>query len=457
MAGRILVVDDISTNRIVLKVKLTAACYEVVLADETEHALRMVRDVMPDLIIASIDMDGLGGLKLCKHLKANPMTAQIPVILMTSRQNRTVALAGLRAGAEDFLIKPLHENTLLARLRCQLRARDLADELRLRTRTSRELGFAEAAPRLDRPGHVILMGGTPSEAEIITSALLSQGRHRTTHMDRASLLTAPETGQPCDAVVMLPGPGATPPDLSGVAELRSRTPTRHAAILPLLPSDHANAETAALDMGASDCLVQPVDLEEFTLRIIRQVRQKQLADHLRVSATRSMALAATDPLTGLHNRRYAEHHLKRIMYRARKNRRRFALMLLDLDRFKSVNDSFGHSAGDKVLKEIAARLLDNLRSVDLIARFGGEEFLVVLPETSITDARTAAERLRNWIKTQPVDLGDGRFLTVTVSIGLAISDGTDGTVTDLLARADQALYASKSDGRNLVTVSMSAA
>ncbi|MEM9523729.1 MAG: diguanylate cyclase [Pseudomonadota bacterium] len=457
MAGRILVVDDVSTNRIVLKVKLTTACYEVILANDAEQALRMVRDTMPDLIIASVDMDGLGGLELCEYLKASPMTAQIPILLMTGQPNRMVTLAALRAGAEDFLTKPLHETTLLARLRCQLRARDLADELHLRTRTSRELGFAETVPRLDRPGHVILMGGSPAEAEVITGALFSQGRHETTHMDRASLLTAPETDRPCDAVVMLPGPDAAPPDLSGLAELRSRTPTRHAAILPLLPSDHANAETAALDMGASDCLVQPVDLEEFTLRIIRQLRQKQLADHLRASARRSMALAATDPLTGLHNRRYAEHHLKRIMHRARKNRRRFALMLLDLDRFKSVNDSFGHSAGDKVLKEIAARLRDNLRSVDLIARFGGEEFLVVLPETSIIDARIAAERLRDWIKTRPVDLGDGRFLTITVSIGLAISDGTDGAVTDLLARADQALYASKSDGRNLVTISMSAA
>nr|WP_290428619.1 GGDEF domain-containing protein [Defluviimonas salinarum] len=165
----------------------------------------------------------------------------------------------------------------------------------------------------------------------------------------------------------------------------------------------------------------------------------------------------TDPLTGLNNRRYALPHLARIAERARAAGRQFAVMVLDLDRFKAINDSRGHAAGDAVLIEVAARLRGNLRAVDLLARIGGEEFLVALPDTTPEAAQATAERLRRVIGDRPVPMPDGAAaIPVTLSIGLALGPGP-ASVEDLVDLADRALMGSKADGRNIVTVGRSAA
>lgn len=169
----------------------------------------------------------------------------------------------------------------------------------------------------------------------------------------------------------------------------------------------------------------------------------------------------TDALTGLHNRRYAEPHLARIAAHAAAAGRRFAVMVIDIDRFKAVNDTLGHAAGDAVLVEVAARLKGNLRAVDLIARIGGEEFLIALPDTTLEAARGTAERLRRIVADTAVRLPGGGSAKVTISVGLAMggagdSDGETG-MQALVARADRALLAAKSDGRDRVTVSLSAA
>ncbi len=167
----------------------------------------------------------------------------------------------------------------------------------------------------------------------------------------------------------------------------------------------------------------------------------------------------TDPLTGLHNRRYALPHLARIAERAQTAGRQFAVMVLDLDRFKSINDTWGHGAGDAVLIEVAERLKSNLRAVDLIARIGGEEFLIALPDTTLEAAQATAERLRRVVGDRPVPLPNGNgSIPVTLSIGLALgADPAAGSVEDLIGLADRALLGSKADGRNQVKVGRSAA
>ena len=196
------------------------------------------------------------------------------------------------------------------------------------------------------------------------------------------------------------------------------------------------------------------------LRIQTQLARKRQSDRLRSSLADGLRLAMVDPLTGLHNRRYALPHLARMADRARQSGRQFAVLVIDLDRFKGVNDSFGHAAGDAVLVAVADRLRTNLRAVDMVARIGGEEFLVALPDTTLEAARATAERLRQTVGEQPIRVPGGVAVSVTMSIGLTLGGGLDeasAPVDALIARADKALLAAKAEGRNQVTVHRSAA
>jgi len=215
----------------------------------------------------------------------------------------------------------------------------------------------------------------------------------------------------------------------------------------------------ALDLGANDILTEGFLPAELAIRLRTQLRRKADGDRLRASVEDGLRLAVTDPLTGLYNRRYAVTHLGRIAENAAATGRPFAVMVADLDRFKSINDTWGHPAGDAVLVEIAHRLRDNLRAVDMVARIGGEEFLIAMPDTDDAAAELAADRLRRIAQSTPVTLRDGRTrVAATISIGVAVSaeDGTEPNA-DLIDRADRALLAAKAEGRNQVTLSRPAA
>jgi len=189
------------------------------------------------------------------------------------------------------------------------------------------------------------------------------------------------------------------------------------------------------------------------------LKAKQEADALRKTVETGLEAAITDPLTGLFNRRYAMPHMSRLSEQSRRSGRQFAIMVLDLDHFKDINDKHGHAAGDDILKQVAHRLQDNMRAVDLLARIGGEEFLVAIPNSDLVHARTAAERLRRLVGATPYYVGeDRREVRVTMSVGVSLSDGREATdmVDDLgsmVSAADHALYAAKSGGRNQVSLS----
>ena len=240
-----------------------------------------------------------------------------------------------------------------------------------------------------------------------------------------------------------------------MSELRSRPNTRYATICIALPETLRETAAVALDLGASDLL--PIDMsapyaaEECAIRLRAQILRKRTLDRQRASVVDGLRLATIDPLTGIFNRRYALPHLRRITERAAQTGRQFAVMVIDVDRFKGVNDTYGHAAGDEVLIDIASRLTMNMREVDMIARIGGEEFLAVMPEITLELARMVAERVCKVISERPVRLRDGTEIAVTVSIGLAMGRG--GEDVSIVDDADQALLYSKAEGRNQVTIS----
>ncbi len=207
----------------------------------------------------------------------------------------------------------------------------------------------------------------------------------------------------------------------------------------------------ALDLGANDYFVRNADKNEIGARVRTQVRRRRFTERLRDNVMQSMELAVTDPLTALYNRRYMESHAGSLVARALEREKPLSMLILDIDHFKSVNDTHGHEAGDEVLREFADRLRGCVRGVDLACRLGGEEFVVVMPDTDIGVASRVAERIRRRIAGEPFAIGRGaRSIEVTISVGLSALAGAEDTPALILKRADEALYRAKHSGRNRV-------
>ncbi len=466
MTRRILVVDDIATNRIVLKVKLASACYEVMQAADGESALRMARGSLPDLVLLDMMLPDLSGTEVCRRLKADPRTCDIPVVMITALRDAPARHEALRAGADDFLSKPLYEAMLLARIRSLLRARDTARELRLREDTSQALSLAEAATPFapacaETDARVALVAHREEQARQWHASLAPHLPARYLILPQDMALS--DRAAKVDLFVIAADLTRKGDGLRLMSELRSRPESRHAAYCVVLSRDPGEVGAMALDLGASDLLLEDAEPQETALRLAAQIRRKRQGDRLRISLRDGLELAVIDPLTGLYNRRYALPHLARITAAALAGGRQCAVLALDLDDFKSVNDSHGHAAGDAVLAEVAHRLRAEMRGHDLIARIGGDEFLAVMPDTTEAQARAAAERLCRHVSRLPVMLPDGRgTVRVTLSAGLAMSGGAGAAppsgagpeeiAAAILDRADRALLVAKAQGRDRVSL-----
>jgi two-component system cell cycle response regulator len=189
-----------------------------------------------------------------------------------------------------------------------------------------------------------------------------------------------------------------------------------------------------------------------------QIRQKRYQDRLVANYTASLSMALTDALTGLFNRRYVMGHIERLVARSGEQKKIFAVLMLDIDHFKNVNDTYGHAAGDVVLKEFAHRLSRHMRNFDLVSRIGGEEFLVILPDVDIGMVGAIASRLCSVIADDPiVCTPEGTRINITTSVGVTLAGERNEPVDAVLKRADTALYRAKNSGHNRVETELAPA
>ena len=316
---------------------------------------------------------------------------------------------------------------------------------------------------------VLIVDDDPAQVRHVREGLAPHGYVFREALDGAQALSAIRAGRP-DLIVM----DVEMPGLGGVEVCRivkANATESGFGFIPviLMTARQAAGKVEGLELGADDYLVKPFDMLELGARVKSMLRLKALQDAL-VEKNRELewanreldrrrqellALSRTDALTGLFNRRYFEERLSEEFMRSRRYRSPLSLVMLDIDHFKRINDSFGHPFGDEVLRAVAQTARATLREVDLLARYGGEEFIALLPEAAPQDALRACERVREAIEklelSWPGPGGVVQTVKLTASLGVATvpSDDLQGTEA-LLRAADVSLYSAKGTGRNRV-------
>ncbi|MFZ4541172.1 MAG: PleD family two-component system response regulator [Rickettsiales bacterium] len=452
MTGLILVVDDVPANVKLLEAKLTNEYYDVITAKDGYEAIEQTKAKKPDLILLDVMMPGIDGFEACRRLKQDPEVSHIPVVMVTALSEPSDRVAGLEAGADDFITKPINDTALFARVRSLVRIKVLIDELRLRDKSGSQLGMSASdfSLNLDVSGsNLMLIDDDVVQVRRIGEKLMAGGYKVHQFSDHKLALEYLRNNTQLDLILI----STQLADIDGLRlamQFKAIEQARHLPIIMLVDEEEQHLMLKGLELGVNDYLLTPVDFNEMFARIKTQIRRKKYQEALKSNYQESVSMAVTDGLTKLYNRHYLDTHLKNLVRQASEQGRSLSVVIMDMDHFKSVNDQYGHSSGDEVLKTLATVIVRTIRSADLAARYGGEEFVVLMPETDAIRCFEAAERLRKGVEATefaiPHEVG---VIRKTISIGCATMDPND-TPETLLKRADVALYEAKNSGRNKV-------
>ncbi len=311
------------------------------------------------------------------------------------------------------------------------------------------MSTATTSEKRTRDGRILVVDDSPDNVEIVTTRLRFVGYHVESagHGEEA---LGKVRADPPDLIlldVMLPG-------MDGYEVARK---VKNDGDLPFIPiilvtaRDSTQDKVAGLDAGADDYLTKPVNFPELEARVRSMLRIKRLQDELEEKNRELEQLSISDGLTGLFNHRHIHEELHAEFERAQRSRDPLAVAMFDLDRFKQVNDTYGHQSGDAVLKALSGILGETAREIDKLGRYGGEEFIAILPDTDIEAAETFADRVRKGVEEYHFDVGAAEPLCMTISAGVAAYPHPHvSEAKDLVERADVALYAAKRRGRNRV-------
>ena len=447
MSATVLVVDDLPANVRLLEVKLNAEYYDILTAKSGIEALEVVKTHSVDIILLDVMMPDMDGFEACRHLKTNPKTSHIPVVMVTALSEIKDRITGLEAGADDFLTKPIDDVALFARIKSLVRTKIMLDELRLRDQTTVEFGGFEGGINLDSSGaNILVVDDDFVQSKQIVNKLSTLDFVKVQALQNPAETIEKVSSDDFDLVIIST-------QLEGVdglrlcSQMRSHESTRHIPILILVDDSDKNLLIKGLDMGVSDYIITPIEGNELIARVKTQIKRKRYQDALKSNYTKNVNMAMTDALTGVYNRRYFDAHSKNLVDQAHNLGKPLLFIMVDIDHFKKVNDTYGHQAGDVVIKDIAKILNEQVRLTDMVARFGGEEFVVIMPNTSQSDGEAVAERLRLKVENYSFKISETESINKTMSLGVAmLMPGEDKD--KLLARADKALYEAKESGRN---------
>ena len=456
MTARILVVDDIEANRKLLETRLMSEYFEVMTACNGAEALEICARERADIVLLDVMMPGMNGFEVCQRLKSDPKTQNIPVVIITALDQPSDKVLGLQAGADDFLTKPVDDVGLITRVKNLARLKRLNDELVARVASSDQLGLGDGAGNLSAlsgtGGRVLLVEDHPRAARRMVDTLATE-QYVDVETDAGNV--AALLAENAYDLLMVSLDLEMADGLRLCSQVRSNEATRNLPILIISDEGDNGRLLRGLDMGVNDYLKRPIDRNELLVRVRSQIKHKRYADQLRQTLQTSVDMALTDPLTGLHNRRYFENHFDINFEKSQKQGKPFALMVLDIDHFKAVNDNYGHDIGDAVLRDFAQRLKKFTREADFSCRFGGEEFVLLMPNTTLEEGFLMAERLRLRIAEEPFDVGlPTGPLRITSSVGVAAYEDRSDSREAIMKRADTALYRAKQEGRNRIAAGL---
>jgi len=481
-AARVLVVDDSEITRAILARTLRGAGFEVLEArDGAEGALTALRE-RPSVVVTDLEMPTMDGFPLLRLLKADPLSSHIPVLILTSHGEAASRFWSLRTGADAYLTKDYRPQQLVATV-----ARLAAISAATVPSPQAAAGLEEAGRGLG-PLEVLARVARQLDASLLQATLVNTLLERgmaAADFHEASRTSLETLGQVVDArclAVAIGEPDAVTVEILLLEPHRQRdvdalrdlvvasldVPLGHPVQIqvegpigdgrdgPALDLEHAVSLQLAVRDAQGLLVLVPRDREHFRQAASGLVHA--LAGHLTLVldnarlSERLHEMSNRDGLTRQLNHRAIYERLTEELERARRYRYPLSVILCDMDHFKEVNDSYGHLAGDGVLREGAGVLRSSLRIADLLGRYGGEEFLAVLPQVDLEAARAAAERLRLGLEGLPVSLPGQAEVTITASFGVASMDELGASVTSdlLVSLADRRLYEAKAAGRNCV-------
>ncbi len=453
MTARILVVDDIPANVKLLEARLMVEYFQVLTATNGKDALEICEKGLCDLVLLDVMMPEMDGFEVCQRLKSNPKTSFLPVVMVTALDLPEDRVRGLECGADDFLTKPVNDLALITRVKSLVRLKSLTDELRLRAGASENIAVDEVLENATREAKsgarkILVVDDRPSSYQKIVKILARHYKVSVITDAQEALFQAAEND--FDTVLVSLSLESHDP-LRFCSHLRSLERTRTLPIMAISSDGQNDQVIRALELGVNDYLQRPVDPNELVARVATQVKRLTYNRLLGEQLQQSLTMSVRDGLTGLHNRHYLDSHLAELVKSAQSSQKPLSLIMCDMDKFKQVNDVHGHDIGDEVLREFSMRVRKNIRDTDLAVRYGGEEFIVAMPDTEINLAGIVAERLRSAVESHPFIVANGsKQLHLTVSIGVSyLHQGGDNPL-DLIKRADTALYDAKHNGRNQV-------
>ncbi|MDT8318296.1 MAG: diguanylate cyclase [bacterium] len=460
----ILVVDDEPFFRQVLKDTLQEK-YEVLAAADGEEASAIIAKVRPDLIILDVEMPGKNGIEICRELKGNFVTRDIPVIMLTSRTGRGETVDGLNAGADDYIVKPMHPPEVMARAETHLRIKGYYSQLEPKDLVLLlELSETISASRNPKK---ILHYIVDKIAEVID---VSRCSIVSINCQNEAVVKA-SSDMPADKEIHL--------DLDKYPEIKKALETKGVVVINDLKNDPMMepVRDAVAFLDFNSVVVVPMVRKDsvigtFFLRTAsplvggisgRVLKLCRLMANISANALENAVLfesmkkaqfnleqmAITDGLTGLYNHRHFYERLDDEFARAKRYGSPLSCIFIDLDDFKKVNDNYGHRKGDEVLRQIGMIIKEIIRESDIAARYGGEEFAILLPETGKEGAIETAERIHHLVRNHPFDFLEGK--AVTGSFGVVQYDGNKISSPDqFIQLVDGAMYMAKDLGKDQV-------
>lgn len=453
MTAKILIVDDVTANTRLLTARLKAEYYQVMSAADGFSAIKQACVWQPDLILLDIMMPGMDGFECCRRLKFADETQHIPVIMLTALGEISERVRGLEVGADDFLTKPIDYVTLMIRVKSLIRLKRVLDEWRARSDTAISFGIEQRsiALNLSADSEILIVDDVHEHQLTLSNSLIPCKKtivYSTEDLDKcvsqASIFD----------LILLNLSFKSADCLEIISRIRSETHSQQVPILVV--ADHLvdrNRLATAFELGASDWITAPIDCNEVVARCKNSLKRKRYQDGLQDHIDRTIQLVAIDPLTGLYNRRYLDKHLNTLF--ATEGEIKVSLLMIDIDHFKSINDRFGHVFGDSIIRIISGVLASNTRAFDTVSRYGGEEFVILLPGTDIKEAMQIANRLLEEVRSLPSRIDIPDQLTLSVSIGVTSNSYEYHSPASLLHAADLALYKAKCLGRNRLEAGLS--